>query len=190
MFGASVSVYINDESVIVGTGDEFSISIELDPAGGLTGTLVETSSSCVSSYSGLKVTTNGTYRLKATCTDCYTGYSLSFTVNSLVLSTIELTSSTTTPSAYFYLTITATLKDQVSDLWSNSETVVLTDNSKFYGTNSVTASSGTCTYSIYFYSSGTYSLVASSSGVTGTITITVLKNSLKITSLSPTVIPT
>ena len=115
------------------------------------------------------------------------GYSSYFTITSLALTSIQVSSSVSKISAYFDFTITALLKDQASSTWTASTTLTLTGSLSISGDTSSTTDSGSASFSIYSSQSGSLIITVSSSSVSGQTTITILKNSLKILSVLPTV---
>jgi hypothetical protein len=162
--------------------------LETDPAGTLAGSTSGDTSAGVASFSNLKITSVGSFRIKASGSDMTSGYSSYFSIVNLALTSIQVSSSVSQISAYFDFTITALLKDQELNTWTSTTSLSLTGSLSISGDTSLSTSSGSALFSIYSSQSGTLVITVSSSGVSGSTTITILKNSLKIYSITPTVI--
>lgn len=105
------------------------------------------------------------------------------------MTTITITSNPTSPTAYFDFTITLTLKNQFSELWTASTVVDVSGTMTLSGSSlqqTIVGGTGYCTF--YVSSSGTLDITAKSSSVIGNLKITINQLVLIISSITPSVI--
>jgi hypothetical protein len=186
-FAVSASIYDNTGNTLL-TRSSFSISLALNPSGTITGTSSVSSSGGTSSFSGLKITSVGTFDIIASSTGMISGTYSSVTITALALTSIALTSSTSSISGLFSFTLTAKLYDQPGDYWTQSTVVSLTSNKVFGGSTSSTSTTGITTFSIYGIEPGSHLFTATASGISGSVSVTILSNVLSFSSISPTVL--
>lgn len=155
------------------------------------GTTSGNSASGVITFSSLRIVSSGTFSIVASCTNIISATSVSTTVANYVY-TITLSATCTSCSMNFANTITANLFGEDTLAFTGSCTVALTDStSSIQGTTSVTITTGTATFAVYFNSIGSKSVVAtcpasgSSPAVTQTIAITITTLIVKITGVTP-----
>ena len=184
-----MAVYDNLGSNLASTYGVFTINLGLSPSGTLVGTASQDTVNAVKTFTGLSVSSVGTFVITASATNVQSSSSESFTIQAWALTTISLTSDNTSPSAYFDFTLTATLKDQGGNIWTTLTTVQLTASNGILGTLSNDISNGSGTFSVYCSLSGSNTITATSGSVTAQVTINISQNKLKISSLSPTVNP-
>ena len=104
----------------------------------------------------------------------------------LALTTIQLSVSPINPSAYFDFTVNAILLDQTSAAWTTFSSLSLT-GSFVGGSSTQSSATGSADFTVYKSSPGTFLVTCTSGTVTATLSITVVSNRLKITSVSPSV---
>ena len=103
-----------------------------------------------------------------------------------------LSCNNSSPSVNFTFIVAAILTGEDSNAFTGSCTVSLTSTNLF-GTLSVTTTSGTATFSVYFTTIGSKTITAtcpasgSSPAVTATTTVNVLTQILSFVSITPTV---
>ena len=137
---------------------------------------------------GLRIVSAGTFTITATSDNIISSTSSSLTITNYVYS-ISLTPSTLTLSQNFPITITAVLKGEDNNIFQGSATLALSESTNsLSGIKSLNTSTGICIFTLHFTSIGTKNIIATSSLVTNTISITVLSLMLKIISLSPIVL--
>ena len=139
--------------------------------------------------SSLRILSANTFTLTASSTGI-TSATASLTIVNYVY-TISLTATPSIISVDFDLSIAATLKGEDNNLFTGTCVIGLTEStSSLQGTTSQSITGGTGSFSIYFTSVGTKSVVAtcsasgSSPAVTQTVSVTVQSNSIKITSFT------
>lgn len=101
---------------------------------------------------------------------------------------MTLTASVTSISGYFDFTLTAALLDQIGIAFTSSSTITLTSTKTFGGQTSLTTTTGSSTFTVHGLESGTHVFTASCSGKSATVSVNILSNTLKFTSISPSVI--
>ena len=185
-FAVQVGIYDNTGTTLLSGRGSFTITIALDLTGTITGTLSGTSSTGIITFSSLMVTTYDTYTLKAQSTDMIDGVSSSFTIVPLALTTITC-STVISKTAYFSFDVSLTLKDQSLGLWTTSTSIDVTGSSTIGGTTTLTVTTGTDTFYMYGTVSGTLVITLKSGAITGTCSVEILKLSLVIYSITPTV---
>lgn len=160
------------------------------------GTVEFDTSSGIATFSSLRILTWGTFILTGTATDMIDAVSDSFSVINYVYS-MELTSNNTSPSLNFAILLTVTMKGEDNALFTGTCTVTLTESttSLFGPELAKDITGGTGTFEVYLNSLGTKTIVATcpntGEGVddkTANAIIEVQANTLKISSLAPTVI--
>lgn len=187
VFSATVKVFANDGSDL--NRGEFSIAFSLSPSGSLTGTLTGSTSNLQLKISNFKVSTSGTYNLVAAGNGLISGNSESFTIAAKVLSEISITSDHDSPSCYFSFKITCKLYDQSVNLWDASSLVSVTSSPGVISGNSLTATvtSGIADFNVYASATGSVTVYCKSGSVTGSLTLDILQDLIKINSVSPDV---
>ena len=109
---------------------------------------------------------------------------------------MTLATNDTTPSAYFNFAVTATITGEDTYPFIGSCVASIAENggSVISGTTSITTTTGSVTFTVYFASLGSKTItctcpaVGSSPGTSATVSMTVLINYLKINSFTPVVI--
>lgn len=118
------------------------------------------------------------------------GTSSSFTIIAKALTSISLTSDNSSPSVYFSFGLSCKLYDQSLNLWTTSSTVAITSNPSIIAGNtlSTTTATGSADFSVYSTASGSVTIYCKSGTVTGSLTLTILQDLIKINSVTPNVI--
>ena len=171
------------------TNNIYSVSITLSPAGTLSGTSSVSTSAGQAIFSNLRILSAGTFNIVATCSLATTVTSSGLTITNTVYS-LTVASSNNSPSAYFTFTVTVTLKAESNQLYTGNRLVTLSESggSNISGATSLSTNTGTVTFSIYFTTYGSKTIVATCSSVTGNVIITVLEEMLKISLTSSVII--
>ena len=143
-------------------------------------------------FSSIRILSSGTFTIIASSSGITSATSSSISISNYVTSVSAVTSNAS-PSINFSVTITVTLTGEDTNLFTGSATVTLADSaSGMSGTLSASNNGGTATFTVYFTTSGsriiTASTAGSSSTITGTVSITVSVQSLRVYSYSPLVI--
>lgn len=156
---------------ILSTYHDFIVTVSLTPSGTITGSLSITSSSGLSSFSSLIITTVGNYNLIFSAPGFTDVQSANIQISALSLNSVTLVLSDTTISAYKTFTATVTLLDQRSGLWTTSTSITISGDKSIGGTLVQTTTSGSQIFSIYGKASGTLTLTATASGLTASKSI-------------------
>lgn len=191
----NVGVYDSDGSIIENFNKNYLISLVLTPTGTLFGASPTTSISGVSTFSSIRILSNGQFKISASCPTVSSVESPTLSIQNYAY-VISVVSSAALPSVNFVFTVTVTIKGEDLEWFSNSCTVTLTENggSDIGGTSVLTTSTGTASFSIYFDAAGAKTIKATcpasglSPEVSNTVDVTVLQLALKIDSISPTVL--
>ena len=188
IFAVTVAVYDYSGTTIESLRGVYSITLSLTPSGSFSGTLTGSTTSGQYTFTGLTVLSKGTFTIVASSAGITSDTSQTIMISNAV-SSVSLSSSTLTPSAYFDFTITTTIKGNDNNLYTDSCTITLSESggSAILGNTIATTSNGTAYFYIYFASIGSKIILATVSGTTGSLGITVQTNNLKIISLTPTV---
>lgn len=142
-------------------------------------------SGCV--ISGYSIGTVGNYYIQVTdSSNIQLSVTGSFTVSSTPQK-IFMSATNTSPSANFDVLISATVQDNCDEVVVGTYTISLTGSIPINGTLSVVSTTGFGTFSIYCLQSGTNVITATTGAVSGNITLNVLQDLLKITTITPTV---
>ena len=184
-----MKIYNNDLSVLNSKSLQFSVSLSLTNSGTFSGTTNKNSASGEVSFDSLYITSAGTFKIEAQASDMVTATSSDITILPYSLYEIQVSSSSPV-SCNFDFTLTIKLYDQKSELWTSDTSLTLTTSTSLYGELTKTISSGQGTSTVYSTAVGDNLITLQSGSITTTITVTILKNSLRIDSISPTVIPT
>jgi hypothetical protein len=183
-FEVQVGIYDNSGTTLI-TRSTFPITLGLDTTGTMTGTKTGTTSSGLLTLSNLQITTYGTFKIQASSSGLTTGESSTLYIRNLY--SITLSASTSPYSANKDFTVTATLKDNFGNAWTQSTTVVL-EGSNLSATSSSsltqTTSTGTATFAVYCSAVGTLALTAKSGTVTGTLSVSIAENVIRVTLVS------
>lgn len=171
----------------------YSLSLALDPTGTTVGSLSASTTSGQVTFSGLRILSANTYTLSISSTNMVAGTTAQFTVVNYAYS-IELSSTTTTPSVKFDFTITATVKAEDGNLFPGTCTVGLsTTDSSLVGELSKVTTNSVSSMIVYFTSTGTKTVTAtcpasgSSPAVYQTIQLTALIEKITVTLITPLV---
>ena len=188
-FTATIGAYDNLGQNLETLRGPYTIALSLSPTGTFSGTTSGSTSAGILSLSSLRILSANTFTLTASSTGI-TSATASLTIVNYVY-TISLTATPSTVSVDFSLSIAVTLKGEDTNLFSGTCVIGLTEStSSLQGTTSQSITGGTGSFSIYFTSVGTKSVVAtcsasgSSPAVTQTVSVTVQSNSIKITSFT------
>ena len=183
-FSINIGVYDNSGINLETNVGIYIVSLNLSPTGSFSGMISGTTSSGVITLSNLRILSAGTFNIIVSSAGITSATSSSLTITNYVYA-ISLASSTSTPTANFPFTITVTLKGEDNNLFTGISTTVLTCANTLSGITSLSNSGGTVTFSIYFTSLGSQVITATSSSITGNITISVLSEILKIITFTP-----
>ena len=190
-FSVTVTVYDS-----LGTTPEtvypVPVTLSLSPTTGvLYGTVTSSTDSGTITLSGIRILSAGTFSIVVASPTMNSGSTIEYTIQNFLYS-IAVTSSTSTPTAVFPFTITATLQGEDGNVFISSSTVTLSESggSAISGTSSVSAVSGIATFSISFSSSGSKIIVATCGSITGRLTLYLNEAMLKVSAFTPTVIDT
>jgi hypothetical protein len=186
-----VTVYQNDGTTVLTTNGPISITLGVNSGGTMSGTLTQSTSSGVASFSSIFITSAGTYNLQASASYMTTVSSTSsYTVIQLALTTLTLSSTSVSYSAYKDYTLNVALKDQLNSGWTSSTIVTLSGSNVFSDSSlSCTTTSASCSYTLYCTTVGLFTVTATSGTVTGTLDITCLQIQIKVISVTSTVSP-
>jgi len=171
------------------------ISLALVPTGTLSGASPKTTSGGVTTFSFVRILSNGQFKITAACPTLQPIESPTLSIQNYA-HIIEVTSLTALPSVNFEFTVSVTIKGEDLALFLNSCTVSLTETggSPISGTSSLTTSTGSTSFSIYFNTAGAKRIRAAcpasgaSPEVSSTVDVTVLSLALKIDSIVPMVL--
>lgn len=166
-------------------------------SGTLLGTVTGTTTSGRKSFTSLRITSNGSYTFTATSTNSGVTSATSTTLNiKNYVYTLTVTTTTDFPVANFPFELTTTLRGEDGNLFSGSCTVSLfAGTNTISGTTSSVVTGGTKIFTVRFPKPGAKTVSAvcpgsdNSPSVTGTKSLTVTENSLKISAPAPTVNP-
>lgn len=170
--------------------EDWKIHISIEPTAIIDGTWTASTTSGVASFSNLRIKNGGTFTLTANCIDLNPATTIIAIEKSSY--SIALSSSSLSPSVGFIVTISATLKHPDGKNYISGCDMTLVDNSSsMIGTTSGSNSAGFIGFNVYFATEGVKTLSASCPETesylqaTATLTITVLKLSLKIALFTP-----
>jgi hypothetical protein len=153
----------------------------------LGGTLVNTTTAGATDFYDIFIDLAGTYQIVASATDMISGYSISYVIDALVMTVIDITCTNTGPSTYFTSTVNLKLYDQIGRDWVYNSDVFLTGDSSLVASVQVTSAANLASLTFSYSSSGTKIVTLTTEGLTNTTTITVKQNKAIITSLTPIV---
>ena len=190
MFSVTVGVYDSSGKIIENTNANYMISIALTPSGTIHGTVSGTTVSGQITFTNLRILSAGSFSIVASSTNINSFTSTPAIPITNFLTAIALSSSPSLISANTLATITATLTAEDTHLFTGSTQVVLsqTNGNDIVGTLTLSTTSGTATFSVYFTIPGVKSLTASAFSITSSISLTILQQKIIITSLTPTVL--
>jgi hypothetical protein len=165
----------------------YAVSLSLTPTGTLVTTVSGNTASGTITFSNLKVLTAGTFSIVAASTSITPATSSTFSVVNYV-TTVSISADNTAPSANFPVVLTVRIYGDDSNYYVSSASVSISEStsSMVVGSNTATTSTGQATFSVYFTSSGSKSVVATCSSKTSSVAIAVSANRLKFDSISPT----
>lgn len=180
-------MYDYDSNALETLRGPYSVSLSLTPTGTISGTKIKNTSSGVVTFSNLRILSANTFILTASATGVGSDVTTSFTVTNFV-HTITATTTESTISANFAISITADIKGEDGNAFTSSATIILTVNTgTISGTVSRTTSTGQGVLSVYFTTIGTKVITASCNSKTTTVTLVITVNILKIDTLTTTV---
>jgi hypothetical protein len=183
-----VKVLSNSGSALATNYGPFSITLSvLNGTLPLNGILTADSINGVALFYNLSVNEPGVFQIQASASDMISGTTSSFVLTPFILTMLRVALSSAQTSVNFPVSATVSLQDQLQQPWATSVLVSVTSDASLCGTVSNSSANSTATLSLYFSLSGTKLLNFTSLGVSNTTTLTVLQNTLKITSISPTV---
>jgi hypothetical protein len=198
-FSVSVGVYNNPGTIVESLRGPYTVALSLTSTGTVSGTSIlgtvsiNTASGLVT-FSSLRILSLGSFTVTATSANIVTGtYSGISTVNYAF--SMTLVSSIATPTRFFDFTVTASIKGEDTFAFIGSCAAYLTENggTSILGTTSLTTTTGTAAFSIYFTVLGSKTItctcpaVGSSPGTSATVSVTVLIPYLKVSLFSPIV---
>lgn len=158
--------------------------ITISSLGTISGTVTGYTSGSVLTLSNLRILSSGTFTLTVASPGLVSIASSLFAITNYVY-TIAIVSSIPSPSVNFSFTITATLKGEDGNLFTGIETASLTSTSTVFGTTSGTNSGGTIVFTIYYSSSGAYTVTVTCASKSASLSLNVLPDTLKITAYTP-----
>lgn len=193
-FSVTVGVYDSAGSLIENSNQNYIITLSLTPSGTLSGVKTLTTVSGTTTFTSLRILSNGSFQITASCATLASIHSSQLTIENFAYS-ITIESSSVAPSVNFDFTLTVTIKGEDLELFVNSCTLSLTETGgdTIGGTTSLTTSTGTASFTIFFATAGSKIIQATcpasgpSPEVSNTISVTVLSLALKIESVSPIV---
>lgn len=164
------------------------MSLTLSPSGTFFGSVSVTTVSGIATFTGLRVLTAGTLEIVASSNSISDVFSEGISIENYPF-IISLDASSSTPSAFHIFQITATIKGEDNNLFTGICIVTITETSSatIYGDTTMTSTTGTVVFNSYFGSDGSKTISAACSTISQSVTITVLKQQLKIISITPTV---
>jgi hypothetical protein len=176
---AQLELFISEG--VADTANGVLITLSLYPESSLSGTITCTTASGTCSFNNnFQSRYAGSYVLKASATDYTDGTSSSFTVTgTAAFSSVIVSHSPTSPTAYTDFTLTVTIKDSAVIQTLNPCSVTLTESASntINGYSPLTIT-GTGDFTIYFTSSGSKTIQASCQGIIGSQTFSI--SSLKL----------
>ena len=201
-FAVAVGVYNNAGTVVESLRGPYTIALSLTPTGTysattFSGTTSLSTSAGVITFNTLRILSLGAFTITASSTNIDSGtYAGISTVNYAYSMTVA--TSIATPTRFFDFTLTATIKGEDNVAFIGSCVASLTESAgiSILGTTSVTTTTGTAVFSIYFSVLGSKTItctcpaVGSSPGTSASTSVTVLIPYLKVSSYTPIVIKT
>ena len=158
----------------------------LSPTGIISGSHSVSSDAGLASFKAIKIGSIGNFDLLASSADKIADTYSPITIVPLALTTIQLSVSPINPSSNFDFSVNALLFDQTNAAWTTLSTLSLT-GSFVGGSSTKTTATGSADFTIYKSTPGKFVVTCTSGTVTATLSITVVPNRLKITSVSPSV---
>ena len=138
-------------------------------------------------FSNLRILSDGYFTITATSANIVSVTSSYMLITNFLYS-ISASASPSSVSTNFNTVIAVFLKGEDNNPFNQTSIVTISQNNDLVGTLSVTTSSGTATFTVYFTKSGSKSLTISSGSKTTSLTITVLQNKITITSITPSIV--
>ena len=191
VFSITVGVYDCTSSNLE-TIQNYIINLSLTGSGVLYGGSPLTTSGGTVDFTGLRILSAGSISIIVSSDNIASISSSVMTIANYVY-TIEVTSNNPSPSANFIFTITATLEGEDHNLYTGTAIVLISTSPAnnglgISGSSSITTTNGIATFNVYFNSFGSKTITATCNSITGTLTLTILEQALKITNINPTVI--
>jgi hypothetical protein len=166
----AVQVAIQDADGNVVTAATNPVTLTLTAGTGLTGTLTATPQNGIAAFSNLTLSTVGTYTLLATSSGLTSATSSSFSVDTPVKLAFVVQPTNVVTGAVISPAVQVAVQDSAGNTVTaatNPVTLALTAGTGLGGTLTVTPQNGVATFSsLTLSTAGTYTLVASSSGLT------------------------
>lgn len=196
VFSVTVKVYDNALATIETLRGPYSLSLSISPTGTILGSLstTTTASTGQGTFNSLRIISSNSFTLTVSATDMISATTSQFTVENFAY-TMELQSSTLTPSVNFGFDITATVKAEDGNLFAGACIVSLTiTDSSLVGEVSKAIANSVSIQTVYFTSLGSKTITASCPGsgpspaIYQTLELTCLTNKLTVTLNSPLVI--
>ena len=168
---------------------QMSINVKLIASSGSTLTTksceLTDSNGCV--LTGFSINSAGDYYLTVTdLAGVLLSQSSTFSVVS-DLQELKVTSTTLTPSAHFDFVINVRLQDLCGSLVMTSTSVDLVTSFTIFGSLIKSTSSGTAAFTFYSTTTGSLDITVSAGLLSSTLSLNVLQNILKVTSIVPSV---
>jgi hypothetical protein len=182
----TAKVYSNSGSAVVSSFGPFSLTLSLFPTGDISGNLTQDTSNGVAVFSVL-IISSGTFHFEVTSNGMITGNSKDFLLEAAVLTSLITDISAFNVSVNQDFIVNVNAFDQISRIWWKTCTVDASSDDSLAGGKSLTNTSGNFQFSLRFSVSGLKILKFSSELATVDVSVNVLKNVLKIKSVSPTV---
>jgi len=164
----------------------FSVTLDLSPASpDFSGVLTQNTVNGVATFKDIAANMSGTFDLTATSTNIIPALT-SLTLQPAVISLLELSVTPNPVSTNFDFTVNVTLRDQINRRWWKPSQIEASGNG-LSGLLSQTTQSGSIIFTLRFKESGNQTLTFTSEGTSNSTYVLVLQNTLKITSITPTV---
>ena len=142
----------------------------------------------VATFAGLVITSPGNFSFAANSTGLIDDATVEvLEILPLLLTSLNISMPIESPSAYFTFDIIVGLYDQEENYFLSPNTVVLTSDS-FTESLSIVTTTGLASFSMYLPNAGPVTVTATCDILSESLNFTVLPDSLKIISISPTVI--
>ena len=186
-FNVLVKIFDNSGLTLLTLANPFIITLSLSNSGTFSGTVSSSSTSGICQFSSLKITTSGIFSITASSQDKLPATSNQISISELALTTINLSSSESSQSANFEFSLTITLKDQVGSLWQVKTLLSLTSDLDLNGDINIQTDKGSIIANLWSSKVGLNTITVVSGLVSTSISITILKDMIKIIELTPIV---
>lgn len=177
-------MYKQDYTTLISTHGTFAITLQTTDNSLQTTQHASTVNGCAHFYSSY-ITTAGSKYLIYTSTDLISGISSEIKIKSLSISVVLTPSPASTN---FDISALVTIKDESNTLYTDLVDITLDAPSSSLVSATASTVSGSKTFTLHYTHSGTYTLQAYTDLYSVSTSITILKNQIQITELTPTVL--